>query len=81
MSRAAERMRVMRERANDGRAWLNCDVHLDRLALALGEDGFLRDWDDSETDPAKRKAAITAAAEKMIEMYVMDLIGPPLGDA
>jgi hypothetical protein len=75
MSSAADRMRAHRQRAEAGRALLRPSVHLDRLALALGEDGFLRDWDDTETDPTKRKAAITAALEKMIETYVIDLLG------
>ena len=45
MSSAAHRMRLMRERKRAGVVPLTIETQLDRLALALAEDGFLRDWD------------------------------------
>ena len=45
MSSAASRMRLMRERKRAGVVPLTIEVQIDRLALALAEDGFLRDWD------------------------------------
>ena len=45
MGSAAARMRLMRERKKAGIMPLTIDVQIDRLALALAEDGFLRDWD------------------------------------
>ena len=75
MSTAAERMRRMRERRRsaEGRAKIAVGVNVDRLALALVEDGFLAAWDD--TDPA----AIETALKRMVETYIADLIGPEGG--
>ena len=70
MSSAANRMRVMRERKRAGVTPLSIEVQIDRLALALAEDGFLRDWD------AEDRAAIEAALRSMVDAWIVHMIGP-----
>ena len=67
MTSAAERMRRMRERAANGRAVLAVDVNLDRLVLALVDDGFLKAWDDND------RPTVEAAVARMIEAYTVDV--------
>jgi hypothetical protein len=70
MSSAAARMRLMRERKRTGIVPLTIEAQLDRLALALAEDGFLRDWD------AEDRAAIEAALQTMVDAWIAHMIGP-----
>jgi hypothetical protein len=66
---AAERQRSYRQRKRDGRAVLRVSVQLERLAMALSEDAFLKQWD--EDNPA----AIAKAIEVMLETYTTSIIG------
>ncbi len=40
------------------------EVNIDRLVLALGEDGFLQAWDDQDPN------AIEGALDRMVETYI-----------
>lgn len=63
-------MRAKRRRKADGFAEVAAEVKLDRLVLALAEDGFLGEWSDA--DPAAIRAAFTS----MINTYIVMMIGP-----
>ena len=71
MSRAAymRDYRKQQRREREGFAEFTCTVKVDRLALALGEDGILKDWDDCD------RAKIEEAFQKMVDAYVFHMIG------
>ena len=68
MSRASY-MRERRRREREGVAIFSYEGKVDRLVLALGEDGILKDWDDCD------RAKIDEAFQKMVDAYVFHMLG------
>ena len=72
MSTAADRMRTKRARDAAGQQIFRVCINVDRLAVALGADRFLQDWDHSYDD----HPAIEASLQRMVEIYVFAQLGP-----
>jgi len=70
MTTAAQRMRELRRRRAGGLVQMTATVQIDRLTLALVADQFLQEWDD------QNPAAITAAFQRMVETYIVAMVGP-----
>lgn len=63
-------MRARRRRERDGYVVLSCEVRIDRLALALCEEGLLAEWHDGD------RSEIAAAFQEMVETWIAATIGP-----
>lgn len=65
------RSTAMRARRKAGIGQFIVEHNVDRLVLALGEDGFLKEWDDNDLE------AIGRALNTMVETYVVEMLGEP----